>query len=78
MPTRSRDAKLIALEEGKGIIAAELLHHGLAKVLGEHVLEFGHLAGIGEESGHRGTVPVATECDDVLAAQVEPVLDMCR
>ena len=47
-------------------------------MLGKHVLELGQLAGIGEESGHRGTVPVAAECDDVLAAQVEPVLDMCR
>lgn len=78
MPARSRDVKLITLEEGKGVIAAELLHHGLAKVLGEHVLEFGHLAGIGEESGHLGAVPVAAECDDIFAAQVEPVLDMCR
>ena len=47
-------------------------------MLGKHVLELGHLAGIGEESGHRGTVPVAAERDGVLAAQVEPVLDMCR
>ena len=78
MPARSRDVKLIALKEGKRVVAAELLHHGLAKMLGKHVLELGHLAGIGEESGHRGAVPVATECDDVLAAQVEPVLDMCR
>ena len=78
MPARSGDVKLITLEEGKGIIAAELLHHGLAKVLGEHVLELGHLAGIGEEGGHRGTVPVAAERDDIFATQVKPVLDMCR
>ena len=47
-------------------------------MLGKHVLELGHLAGIGEESGHRGAVPVAAERDDVLAIQVKPVLDMCR
>ena len=44
---------------GKRVVAAELLHYGLAKMLGKHVLELGHLAGIGEESGYRGTVPVA-------------------
>lgn len=78
MPARSRDVKLITLKEGKRVVAAELLHHSLAKVLGEHVLELGHLAGVGEESGHRGTVPVAAERDDIFATQVKPVLDMCR
>ena len=63
--------KLITLEEGKGVVAAELLHHGLAKVLGKHVLELGHLAGIGEEVGYLGAVPVAAERDDIFAAQVE-------
>ena len=76
MPARSRDVKLITLKEGKRVVAAELLHHGLAKVPGEHVLEFGHFAGIGEESGHRGTVPVAAERDDIFATQVKPVFDM--
>ena len=78
MPACSRDVKLITLKEGKRVVAAELLHHGLAEVLGEHVLELGHLAGIGEEGGHSCAVPVAAERDDVLATQVEPVLDMCR
>ena len=77
-PVRQRNEKLEALEEGKCVIAAELLHYGFAKALGEHVLEFGHLAGIGEERGYCGAVPVAAECDGVLTAQVEPVLDMGR
>ena len=78
MPARSGDVKLITLKEGKCVVAAELLHHGLAKVLGEHVLEFWHLAGIGEEGGYLGAVPVAAERDDVLATQVKPVFDMRR
>ena len=65
-----------ALEEGEGVLGAELARHGLAKAGGEKDLEVRHRLRAVQERRHVAAVEVAAERDGVLAAELEPVLDV--
>lgn len=67
---------LEAFEEGQRVLKAKLARDRFTKTFDKHLLECGELGGVCHVLGHVGSVEVAAKCDDIFAAQLEPVLDV--
>ena len=67
---------MVALEEIEGVFVAELRGDVLAEALLEQALENGHFVCSVEQVWDIRAVEVSAECDGVLSAKVEPVLNV--
>ena len=71
-----RRLTVVALEEVEGVFVAELRGDVLAEALFEQALENGHFVCAVEQVWDIRAVKVSAECDGVLSAKVEPVLNV--